>query len=139
MEIDPIKIAKSNDKQTAHIQFTIILVDPESSKSQKFIGSPLIKWIELIAEIYPPKPKKAACPNETKPPYPNTRLRPIPAIPKITIFVANVTKYGSSKIFPAMANNRTSETTNRLKKVSCIYDLPYKPVGLKINIKAINT
>ena len=87
MEIDPIKIAKSNDKQTAHIQFTIILVDPESSKSQRFIGSPLIKWIELIAEIYPPKPKKAACPNETKPPYPNTRLRPIPAIPKITIFV----------------------------------------------------
>ena len=39
----------------------------------------------------------------------------------------------------AMANNRTNETTNRLKKVSCIYALPYKPVGLKINIKAINT
>ena len=59
MEIDPIKIAKNKDKQTAHIQFTIILVDPESSKSQKFIGSPLIKCIELIAETYPPKPKNS--------------------------------------------------------------------------------
>tara|TARA_A100000164_G_scaffold297753_1_gene272096 strand:+ start:367 stop:654 length:288 start_codon:yes stop_codon:yes gene_type:complete len=88
----PITSPNIEQKTIVRVQITIKLELPGIIIGQLRIGSELKACVANIPEIYPPKPKNAAWPNEIRLPKPKTRFRPIAAIANIVTLVANVTK-----------------------------------------------